>query len=795
MNKEKTIKKKRLVLLDAHAILHRAYHALPDFTSQKGEPTGGLYGLSAMLIKLIGDLKPDYLIACYDLPGPTFRHEAYEEYKAKRPKAEDALVLQINRSRDVFEAFGIPIYEKERFEADDVIGTIVFEMKDMLKKGTLEIIIASGDMDTLGLVDDRRVMVYTLKKGIRDTILYDEKAVNERFGFGPELLADFKGLRGDPSDNIPGIRGIGEKIGTELIVSFGGIEEMYKKLKKDERAFMDKGIKPRIIELLKENEEEALFSKTLASIRTDAPINFSLPSKIWQDVFNMEKIATLFHELGFRTLEDRLRNLLGDKKSAIEENQPPKDVPDPKEVTETAIALWLVDSNITNPTMEDIMRHTNAKIFSEAKEAIFKELKSLNLERVYREIELPLGPILLRAEKRGVLIDMPYLKKLSKEYHKELETLAKRIWKQAGTRFNINSPKQLSEVLFDQMGLTAKGLKKTEGGARSTRESELLKLKDMHPIIDDILSFREFQKLVSTYVDNIPDMVDKEGALHTSFIQTGTTTGRMASENPNLQNVPIKGEHGREIRRAFVARKGFSLAAFDYSQIELRVLAILSEDKDLIRIFKEGRDVHTAVASEIFNVSPEKVTKDMRRKAKTINFGIIYGMGINSLRRSLGGTREEAQKFYNSYFDEFPGIEQYLEDIKREAARRGYTETLFGRRRYFEGINSNIPYIRAAAERMAVNAPIQGTATGDIIKLAITTVEEMLKKEKLENKVFLLLQVHDELLYEIVDDIIEGLVPKIKETMESVITDKVPLVADVSVGKNWGEMKNFQKEK
>ncbi|MBI4117983.1 MAG: hypothetical protein HY455_00355 [Parcubacteria group bacterium] len=786
MKQTKETTKRRLVLLDAHAILHRAYHALPDFTSRKGEPTGGLYGLSAMLIKLISDLKPDYLIACYDLAGPTFRHEAFEGYKAKRPKAEDDLVAQMIRSRDVFGALGIPIYEKAGFEADDVIGTIVEESKGALKKEALEIIIASGDMDTLSLVDDRRVMVYTLKKGISDTILYDEKAVRERFGFGPELLADYKGLRGDPSDNIPGIRGIGEKTATELILAFGGIEDIYKKLKKDEKAFEKKAIKPRIVQLLKDNEEEALFSKTLASIRKDAPIDFSLPQKTWRDTFDIAKASNLFQELDFRTLEDRLRGVLGEKKETQKEETQEK--PDPREIVETAIALWLVNSDITNPTLEDIMRHARTKTFVEAKEGILREIKSLGLERVYREIELPLTPIIKKAEERGVLIDTSYLKNLSKEYHKELDKLSERIWKSAGTRFNINSPRQLGEVLFDTMGLTAKGLKKTEGGARSTRESELLKLEDVHPIIADILAFREFQKLVSTYIDNIPGMVDAEGALHTSFIQTGTTTGRMASENPNLQNVPIKGEHGGKIRRAFIARKGFTLAAFDYSQIELRVLAILSKDEDLTRIFKEGRDVHAAVASRVFKVPQEEVTKEMRRKAKTINFGIIYGMGISSLQKALGGTREEAQNFYNSYFDEFPGIANFLEEIKRKAAKQGYTETFFGRRRYFEGINSNIPYIRAAAERMAVNAPLQGTATGDIIKLAIVNVDTMLRKHGWEDRALLLLQVHDELLYEVNDDVVGEVIPLIKREMEAVLKHDVPIIADASLGKNWGEM-------
>ncbi|MBI2108982.1 MAG: hypothetical protein HYT93_02255 [Parcubacteria group bacterium] len=785
-------KSKRLVLLDAHAILHRGYHAMPEFSSSKGEPTGALYGLSAMLMKIIADLKPDYIAACYDMPGPTFRHVAYEAYKAKRPKAEDDLIAQMNRSRDIFKAFNIPIYEKLGFEADDMLGTIVAQMKKKLQKGDIEIVIASGDMDTLQLVDDRRVQVFTLKKGINDTVLYDEEAVEKRFGFSPKLLPDFKGLRGDPSDNIVGIKGIGEKTATILIQGFGSIEEMYRALKKDEKQFAKKSLTPRIIKLLQEGEEEALFSKTLATIRADAPISFSLPEKSFAESFDVSKVAALFHELEFRTLTERAKKMFGDVETTEEKEASKSESISQKEVAETALALWLVNSNITSPTKEDILQFVHTDSFASAKKRIFEELKKRNLEKVYYDIELPLLPLLKQASERGIIVDTAYLKKLSKKYHDALEKLQNNIWKEAGERFNINSSQQLSVVLFDHLKLSLKGLRKTEGGARSTRESELLKLEGAHPIIEHILGYRELQKLLSTYVDNIPQMVSKDGRLHTTFIQTGTTTGRMSSKDPNMQNIPARGGYGDEIRMAFRADKGFSLVALDYSQIELRVLALLSKEKTLTKILQEGVDVHAAVAAHIFGVTLHKVNKDMRRKAKVINFGIIYGMGITSLQRSLKSTREEAQKFYDDYFKKFPGIAKYIEHIKQETAKRGYTETLFGRRRYIEGIHSNIPYIRSAAERMAVNAPIQGTATGDIIKLAIIRVNEMLTKENLADKVFLLLQVHDELVYEIKKDAVSAVVPKIKHIMEHIVKTDIPFIVDVSVGDNWGELKKLQ---
>lgn len=788
-------KSKRLVLLDAHAILHRAYHALPEFATSKGEPTGALYGLSAMLMKIATDLKPDYLIGAFDLPGPTFRREAYANYKGTRKKTEDALIAQIKKSRDVFKAFNIPAYDLAGFEADDILGTIVQKIQDSRFKildSTLDIIIASGDMDTLQLVDDKKVQVYTLKKGINDTILYDEDEVIKRFGFTPKLLPDYKGLRGDPSDNIIGIAGIGEKTATTLITTFGTIEEIYKKLKKDKKAFEKAGITARIIKLLEEGEEEAEFSKMLATIRRDAPIDFKLPEKEWKESVDVSSVVNLFSELEFRTFGARVKELFGAQTlglglvEGIDEKSVPKD-----ELEETLIALWVLNSNLTAPTLEDIYQYSKLDKWKEAKAYIWNELKKQDLDKVYNELEKPLIPIIKSMQERGVLIDKKELGELSKTYHKKLDILEKEIWQMAGSEFNVSSPKQLGEILFDRLNLTAKGLKKTAGGARSTKESELLKMKDLHPIIDKILSFRELSKLLTTYIDTIPTLLDSEDCLHARFIQTGTTTGRMGCENPNLQNIPNKTELGRAIRKSFVARKGFKLVAFDYSQIELRVAAFLSGDKKMIDIFNKGQDVHTAVASEVFGVPEKEVTKEMRRQAKVINFGIIYGMGINALRANLGTDRATAQTFYDNYFKNFSGLAEYLSNVKAEALKNGFTKTFFGRKRYFEGLKSHLPFIKAAAERMAINAPIQGTEA-DIVKLAMIKVNEFLTAKKMLGDAHLLLQVHDELVYEIRNSLVIELIPEIKKIMEEVVDPKttsgIVCLTEHSVGDNWGEM-------
>jgi len=792
-------KLKRLVLLDTHAILHRAYHALPDFASSKGEPTGALYGLCTMIVHIVRDLSPDYIIACYDRAEATFRHEAYDAYKGGRAKTDDALISQIIRSHEVIEALSIPIYDAIGFEADDMLGTIVEQMKSVTKKGEIEIIIASGDMDTLQLVDGAEVKVYTLKKGISDTIIYDEKAVLERFGFEPKLIADYKGLRGDPSDNIIGIAGIGEKTATDLIKNFGSIENIYKKLEKKDghEVFLKAGIRERIIGLLEGGKEEAEFSKMLATIRRDAPISFVLPSISWREGFDKTKSETMFKMLEFRTMKERFDQIIDGKvlvKSKSVEVTYSENTPttiDPIRFKKAAIAAWLINSNLTNPTIDDILGSVGAEDFDQAEKKLVEEIKKRGLTRIYEDIELPLLPVIDAMEKRGVRIDKKYLEELGENYKSTLANLQKEIWSLAGQEFNVASPKQLGDILFDKLGLKPLRQKKTAGGSKSTKESELEKMRDMHPIITKILEYREFSKLISTYIDVILAGIDRHDRLHTTLIQTGAATGRMASQNPNLQNVPIKSELGRNIRRAFIAEKEFTLVSCDYSQMELRIAAFMSGDEKLLEIFRKGEDVHAAVASQVFGVPIKEVNKEQRRKAKVINFGILYGMGVNALRENLGTDRTEAQEFYNAYFATFSRLAAYIDEVKAEAARKGYTETFFGRRRYFEGINSKLPFIRAMAERMAFNAPIQGTEA-DIIKIAMSKIAMFFEKENLTSDVQMLLQVHDELLFEVKTARVSEITPKILSIMESAINPKetkgIVMLSEAKIGKNWNDM-------
>jgi DNA polymerase-1 len=783
----KSNSKKILVLLDVHAILHRAYHALPDFESSKGEPTGALYGLSTFLLKLFKDVKPDYIIACYDLPEATKRHEVYKDYKAGRAKIDDALITQLERSKDVFKAMHIPMYSSPGFEADDMLGTIVEKLKG---NKDIDVIIASGDMDTMQLIKDDKVRVYTLKKGIKDTIIYNENAVLERFGFTPELLPDYKGLRGDPSDNIIGIPGIGEKTASDLISKFGSIEDIYKKLKKDEKSFIKAGIKPRIIELLKNGEEEAQFSKMLATIRRDAPIHFEIPKAVWREDIDMKKVEALFKEFEFRTLAIKVAETLS---LAVPERK--ETVASADDVYEVGLLLWVVDSNKTNPTLDDILAYTRSDTLEDARKVLEKIIKDQNLSNVVDNIEMPLVPITREMKEIGIKIDVERLKELSKKYHAELKNIQKKIWKIVGEEFNISSPKQLGEMLFVKMGLKMKGQKKTASGGFSTKESELEKLKDEHPIAALILDYRELSKLLGTYIDTIPTLVDKNNRIHPDFIQAGSATGRMATQNPGVQNIPNKTELGREIRKSFIAEKGYKIVSFDYSQIELRIAAFLSGDKKLIDIFKKGEDVHTAVACEVFNVKPEGVTKEMRSKAKVINFGVMYGMGVTALQKNIGTNREDAQKFLDEYFEKFSGLHEYLEKVKRETVQKGYTETYFGRRRYFPDIHSKLPFMKAAAERMAINAPIQGTEA-DIVKIAMIEVDKFLKSKDLKSDAKLLLQVHDELVYEVKENIVKSIAPEIKRIMENIINPKevygIVCEADSYSGTNWGELERIK---
>ncbi|MBI2609759.1 DNA polymerase I [Candidatus Giovannonibacteria bacterium] len=857
---------KKFVILDAHAILHRSFHALPSFSSPKGEPTGALYGYSAFLLKALRELKPDYIAAAYDLPEPTFRHIAYEKYKGTRQKIESDLANQIERSYDITKVFAIPIFEHKKFEADDMIGSLVEISKS---KKDLDIIIASGDLDTLQLVEKTHVKVYTLRKGLQDTIVYDEAKVKERYGFHPKFLADFKGLKGDPSDNIIGVPGIGEKTAAELIQKFGTLEKIFKALKKDKKGMLASGIKERTLKLLEEHEEEALFSKALAEIRRDAPLEFSFDRLDWKKYFKKEEAAKLFKELGFASLISRLpeesearrelpeikteadSKFLEDSENIFwhfsETDRKLYAVSAEKKISEFSldgdtanvekvlnlkknhiffdakkilhllrpvginpevhfdlkIAAWLARPSLQNPSLLETIHNYLPKIFFSEGDmlrmaqtmpdiyaALARELKEKKLEKVYGEIELPLIKVLFGMEARGILTDTELLKKLSKESSEKIIDLSSKIYELSGIEFNISSPKQLGEILFERIGLQAKGLKKTAKGSRSTRESELFKLKNAHPIIELILAHRELSKLKSTYIDAIPKLADKDERVHTTFDQTGTVTGRLSSLEPNLQNIPIRSEEGRKIRKAFRAAPGFELVAFDYSQLELRIAAILARDKKMLEAFKTGKDIHAITAAEIFNVPEDRVTEQMRRKAKVINFGILYGMGINALAEGMGVPRDEAERFWNEYFRDFEGVSKFIADTKKMAHEKGYVETVFGRRRYLPELSSAAEYIRKEAERMAVNAPIQGTEA-DVAKLGMIRAGEMIE-DKFKGSAYLLLQIHDELLFEVKQQNISAFIPPTKEILESVYKNEITLAVDIKTGVNWGEMQKYK---
>ncbi len=788
---------KRLVLLDVHAIIHRAFHAVPPLTSSTGIPTGALYGLLNMFLKMVQDIQPDYIIACYDLPQPTFRHESYDGYKKGRKQTEDTLKVQIEESRNIFEALQIPMYQIAGFEADDMLGTIVEQLKT---EKEISIVIVSGDMDTLQLVRSEEVVVYTMKKGVHETVVYNEQAVIDRFGFGPEYIPDYKGLRGDPSDNIVGVPGIGEKTATELITQFGTIEQLYETIHTNKQKLVDKKIKPRIIDLLIQHEADALFSKTLATIRNDAPIDFVLPEKIFSEIYTPEKIVRLTREYEFRTLTPKFEQLFNKKNSLepTEEFDTHHKNSDPLLPLKTSIGLWMINSDMVKPTQEEIFQETETNNLESAYQVIIQKLQQQNLLQVFQTIEEPLVAIVQKMSDHGILLDVKFLENLSKDYHQQLQKKEKEIFTYTQKEFNINSPKQLSEILFGDLQLPPKG-KKNKTGSYSTRSEVLEELVDKHEVVQKIVDYRELQKLLSTYIDVLPTLVDSHNRLHAQFLQHGTTTGRFSSQNPNLQNIPIRSDLGREIRKAFIASPKTKLVSADYSQIELRVLAMLSGDPILEQVFRENKDIHTTVASRVFHIDESQVTSNHRRNAKVINFGIIYGMGITALQKNLNTSRKEAEVFYEAYFREFPSIKDYLDSIKKSAKETLQTKTLFGRIRNFPMFRSKLPFMIALAERTAINAPIQGTAA-DIIKLAMIDIDQVIHNEHWNTKIFPVLQIHDELVYEVPNELVDNFSQKLIETMEQVIVrhkdivvkellrSDIPLKVSLAVGDNFDKI-------
>jgi DNA polymerase-1 len=850
---------KKLILIDGHALIHRAFHALPPLNSPKGVPTNAVYGFTSVLLKMLKDIKPDYVAATFDLAGATFRHEEFAEYKGTRQKAPDELISQFALVKEVVATFGIPIYEMAGYEADDVIGSLACLSK---KEKNLQTIIMTGDLDTLQLVEDEKVVVLTLRKGVTDTVIYDEKEVMTRYGLKPSQLPDFKGLKGDPSDNIPGVPGIGDKTASTLMQEFGSLEKLFATLEEKAPA----SLSPKLVEKLQEHKDIALFSKRLATIVCNLDIDFEIANADWKKNFEQERLETLLKELGIYSLAKRIPEALGHIQEPV---QPPifkretisvhdvleKDLLESKKIaidiggdqllvatdathtgklplqqhgffkkpllvghdikqllkhlthhgitTENPLFDTKIAAYILNPDQRDYDLYkvwyaatgesADEKIevrptyIWQLAEKLMSALRKADLAKVFDDIEMPLVRVLAAMELRGIKIDVKALSKLLASTNKELAKLEKKIYKLAGTEFNINSPSQLGEVLFHKLGITGR-IRKTSGGALSTAAPELEKLRDAHPIISFVLEYRELQKLKSTYIEPFPSLVDTTGRIHTNYNQTVAATGRLSSQDPNLQNIPTRTELGQEFRKSFIAEKGFELVSFDYSQLELRLAAHIAKDKTMIDTFKREEDIHTRTAAEIFKVAPEDVTKDMRRQAKVLNFGIIYGMGTLGFARASGVDRNQAREFIDAYFKEFKGVAAYMEAMKKKAARDGYVETVFGRKRYLPDIKSTMPQLQAQAERMAINHPVQGTEA-DLIKLAMINIDAYLRKENLETDVRMLLQVHDELVFEIKKGVAAKVLQPIKKLMEDVYSFDVPIVVDIKSGPNWADMK------
>lgn len=792
-------KQKTLLLLDSHAIIHRAYHAVPDFKNSKGEPTGALFGIINMLFGILERYKPDAVIACYDLPHPTYRHEIYEAYKGHRKKSDEDLVTQIKSSREIFKDLCIPMYDMPGFEADDILGTIVHKVTgdNHNQDEDYRVIIASGDMDTMQLIKGDQVLVYTLKKGLNDTIIYNEEAVINKYGLTPKQLIDFKGLRGDASDNIIGVPGVGEKTATLIIQQFGSIENMYEYLEsntfsKTDDTLKKAGITERFYGLLIQHKDDAIFSKALATIRLDAPIDFDLVQKEpWYECADVSAFNKLIERYELKSIRGKLEKVIAIQqgKESLKVVDDAWGVEDKTPLTEEEkIKVSLLRSHILDPKRIDIENN-----FDKHK-TLDQYLKEEGVQELYEKIEKPLIPILKKMKETGIKVDVKYLEDLSVKYKDYLDNLKKEIYELAGEEFNISSPKQLGEILYDKLDII-KGskirIKKTGAGARSTKESELDKMIDLHPIISKILEHREYSKLLTTYIDVILEIAKKEKdhRIHPDFIQIGAVTGRMASANPSMQNIPIKSELGRAIRSAFVAEKGYDFVSIDYSQVELRIATILSGDKTMADIFSKKEDIHTGVAKQVYKLeSLDQVTPDMRRHAKAINFGILYGMGVQALGRSINVSQGEAQEFYMAYYSTFKELADYLQQCKLDAERIGFTKTLFGRRRYFPELKSNIPFIKASGERMALNAPIQGT-NADMIKLAMVEIESYIEKNKLDDDIRILAPIHDELLFEIKKDK-ESHIKKIQNIMENVleswgIKTDIPIITNVKIGDRW----------
>ena len=859
--------KKKIVILDSNAVIHRAYHALPPFTTADGVMVNAVYGYAKLLLKVIKDIKPDIVLAAFDVVGGTFRHEQFEQYKANRVAADQDLYDQIPLVKEMLEAIEIPILELSGYEADDIIGTIA----EQTSKTSNELIIVTGDMDTMQLVKPQ-ISVYTLRKSINDTVIFDTEAVIAKYQIRPDQVCDFKGLKGDPSDNIPGVPGIGDLRAVNLLKRFETLENTYKfvdqyakfeDIAKEDREALTKSI----FENLKKNKEQAFFSRELATIITDAPIGEVVNDSI-DYTFPVGKAIEIFKHFEFYSLVKELNTQLEKAnnhkaqtsfwgQADIATVAEPESMGESKlynfsQLTHLPLAIWagqedyiVIDAKgqkakVSEKELRELLVSKQTLICADIKPIIRKlypfelkanlqdvilmaylinpgerqlsleavcgaygigynstqpelvlhqlyqlivsKMQALHIEEVYNLIERPLLPVLAKMEAMGVLFNESKLQATKTFVEDKIDVLTRDIYAIAGEEFNLNSPKQLADILFNKLNLSVKGVKKTNGGQVSTSAQALESMRGKFEIVDLILQYREVAKLKSTYIDSLPTLMDKNGRIHTTYQQNIAATGRLSSVDPNLQNIPARGELGRQIKDCFVAREDWTLLICDYSQIELRLAAHLSQDQAMLEIFRKNIDFHTATAQRVYGVSPEEVTKEMRSFAKTINFGILYGMGATSLAQNLKIKRAEAQVFLDKYRQAYPELNDYMESLKQFARKHGYAQTEYGRIRDLSNIDIRNPRNQALLDRIAVNMPIQGLQA-DIIKLAMIKIDEYLREKQ---DIYMILQVHDELVFEVKTDKADQYKTTILEIMESVYKATIPIKVEAVTKDYWG---------
>lgn len=924
-----------IFLLDGHALAYRTYFALTrggtggqHWITREGEPTAGVYGFASVLLRILEQERPEYLLVAFDT-GKTFRDDMFPDYKGTREKMPDDLVIQMKRVRQLVDAFNIPRLELEGYEADDVLGSVAVKSVE----AGLGVKIITGDKDLLQLVDDR-VMVSLPGRSLSDARDFLKDDVIEYIGVRPDQIVDFKALVGDKSDNIPGVRGVGEKTATKLLAEFDTLENIY--------AHLDE-IPTSVRKKLENGREDALMSQELARIVTDLDITLDL-DQAHTEHFDPNQVEALFHELEFRSLSNRLEKMISSRQPgesthgnqltfltepvqidetlqeikqttvAIVDTEEKLDdlvsrLKDAKQVSfdtettstnqmqadlvgislavdqekgyyipvghkvdgskqlpkdkilkalrhplanpellkighnikydavilarnglwvhplsfDTMIAEWLINPisrnfglknlawvrlNIKMTEIEELIgKGKNQRSMAEvpiieaadyaAEDAVVplrllpeleEELKDRQAIQLFSEIEMPLVKVLAEMEMEGIALDIEFLNQMSGELSVRLSAIETQIFDSVGVEFNLNSPQQLSEALFDRLKLVPPDrTQRTSTGFYSTAAGTLEAMKGDHPVVDWVLEYRELSKLKNTYVDALPQQVNPiTGRVHTSYNQSGSVTGRIASSDPNLQNIPIRTELGRRVRHAFIANPGNVLLAVDYSQVELRIVAHMSNDETMLAAFREGQDIHAATAAAIYNIPIDQITKEQRDRAKGVNFGLIYGMSAFGLSRYTDTTLAEAENFVVTYFEQFPGVKNYLDGMKTLAADQGYVETLLGRRRYFPGLKTQSNHnIRSREEREAINAPIQGTAA-DIMKIAMLRVSEGLKQADLSAK--MLLQVHDELVLECPLEELKPTAELVSQVMQNAYPLKIPLQTDARSGPNWNEM-------